>query len=548
MIQKEALDILKMGHNCFVTGAAGSGKTYILNEYIDYLKNNGVVVGVTASTGIAATHMGGITIHAWSGLGIRDSLTERDIDELEERSYLWNRYKDTTVLIIDEISMLHDYRLDLVDKLARAFKRSEKPFGGLQVILCGDFFQLPPVSRAGEPKSQFAYHSKAWKELNLKICYLEESHRQNDDNFLSILNAIRDGYLDDGIFELLKSRFNENIDSRGIMTKLYTHNRDVDFENLKELEKLDSEVYSYRMSSRGGENLALTLKKGCLAPETLLLKEGARVMFVKNNFESGYANGTLGMIIDCSDYAIKVKTVGGKLIEVVPTSWSIEENGKVKAEITQYPLRLAWAITVHKSQGMSLDSAEVDLSQSFEPGMGYVALSRIRTLRGLSLKGMNEHALKVSEEVLVMDKEFRKRSKHDAEIISKMSQSEIAKKQEQFLIKVGGKAKTKKEKKPETTSETKRLLEEGKSIDEIAKVRGIKAGTVINHLEQLKVKDKKIDFSNIKDRISPSRLKKIIDALKKSGMEDGMYRLTPAKEILGNGFTFDEIRIARLLM
>jgi nucleoside-triphosphatase THEP1 len=135
MTQKEALDILKMGHNAFVTGAAGSGKTHLINEYIGYLKKQGVGVGITASTGIAATHMGGTTIHAWSGLGIRDKLTDRDIDELEERSYLWNRYKDTSVLIIDEISMLHDFRLDLVDKLARSFKRNDKPFGGMQVSL-----------------------------------------------------------------------------------------------------------------------------------------------------------------------------------------------------------------------------------------------------------------------------------------------------------------------------------------------------------------------------------------------------------------------------
>jgi hypothetical protein len=548
MTQKEALDILKMGHNAFVTGAAGSGKTHLLNEYIGYLKKQGVGVGITASTGIAATHMGGTTIHAWSGLGIRDKLTDRDIDELEERSYLWNRYKDTSVLIIDEISMLHDFRLDLVDKLARSFKRNDKPFGGMQVILCGDFFQLPPVSRGGEAPARFAYHSKAWRDLNLKICYLEESHRQNDDSFLSLLNSVRDGLIDEGVYEQLKTRFNGEINEEGIATKLYTHNRDVDAENMKELEKLAGDLYSYPMSSRGGDNLAATLKKGCLAPETLHLKEGARVMFVKNHFDGGYANGTLGVVEECSDFEIKVKTLAGKIIEVVPASWSIEENGKVKAEITQYPLRLAWAITVHKSQGMSLDCAEVDLSQSFERGMGYVALSRIRSLKGLSLKGMNQYALMVSEEVLEMDKEFRKISKSDANNLAKMSASEINKKQESFISRVGGLVKTKKEKKPETTSETARLLAQGMDIAEIAKERGIKEGTVLDHLEKLKKSDKNISFNHLKKSIPSARLKKIITALRKGGMEDGVYRLTPAKVILGNEYSFEEIRLARLLM
>jgi ATP-dependent exoDNAse (exonuclease V) alpha subunit len=226
---------------------------------------------------------------------------------------------------------------------------------------------------------------------------------------------VRDGLIDEGVYEQLKTRFNGEINEEGIATKLYTHNRDVDAENMKELEKLAGDLYSYPMSSRGGDNLAATLKKGCLAPETLHLKEGARVMFVKNHFDGGYANGTLGVVEECSDFEIKVKTLAGKIIEVVPASWSIEENGKVKAEITQYPLRLAWAITVHKSQGMSLDAAEVDLSQSFEKGMGYVALSRVRTLAGLSLKGLNDTALKVHPEVLEYDRQFRIDSAEDSE-------------------------------------------------------------------------------------------------------------------------------------
>src|SRR3989344_7877410 len=149
MTQKDALEILKIGCNCFITGAAGSGKTHLLNDYIKFLKQNGVEVGVTASTGIAATHMGGMTIHSWTGLGIKDNLTEYDLEELETKKYLQDRLKNTSVLIIDEISMLDHRRLDLVERIARHLKKNQMPFGGMQIILCGDFFQLPPIQKIG---------------------------------------------------------------------------------------------------------------------------------------------------------------------------------------------------------------------------------------------------------------------------------------------------------------------------------------------------------------------------------------------------------------
>ena len=147
MLQSEALDILKMGRNVFLTGPAGSGKTHVLNAYVQYLKSHAVYVAVTASTGIAATHLGGQTIHSWSGLGVRDKLTDRDIEDLMERQYLYKRFDRTKVLIIDEVSMLHHFRLDLIEWICRQMKHNEKPFGGMQIILSGDFFQLPPVTR-----------------------------------------------------------------------------------------------------------------------------------------------------------------------------------------------------------------------------------------------------------------------------------------------------------------------------------------------------------------------------------------------------------------
>ena len=236
MLQSEALDILKMGKNVFLTGPAGSGKTHVVNEYVKYLKSMAVDVAVTASTGIAATHIGGMTIHSWSGLGIRDRLTDYDIDDLMQRQYLYKRFERTKVLIIDEVSMLHHYRLDLIEWICRQMKRSDRPFGGMQVVLCGDFFQLPPVTRGDIVESEFAYKAEVWGSSKLTICYLSEQHRQKDNIYLSILSQIRENKVTEKTIDLLKSRLNAQDNLGTGTTKLYTHNIDVDVINNRHLD------------------------------------------------------------------------------------------------------------------------------------------------------------------------------------------------------------------------------------------------------------------------------------------------------------------------
>jgi hypothetical protein len=545
MKQQEALDILKLGNNAFITGMAGSGKTHLLNQYIDYLQQHKVGVAITASTGIAATHLGGQTIHSWSGLGIKDSLNKHDIEVLSEKSYLRKRYANTDVLIIDEISMLHHFRLDLVDKIAREMKGVDMPFGGMQVILCGDFFQLPPVSRGEEPESRFAYDSLVWEDLNLKVCYLEEQYRQDDQNYLSILNSIRDNAVTDEIFATLQSKISTIINDENGGTKLYTHNINVDAENERELGKLSGDTIEYQMEWRGKDNLVTALVKGCLAPEKLRLKPNAKVMFVKNNFDEHYANGTIATVVQCDEDTIVVKDKNGRIINVNPASWEISENGKVLSEITQYPLRLAWAITVHKSQGMSLERAEIDLSKSFEKGMGYVALSRLKSLEGLTLRGINQMAMMVNELVLEKDEEFRNQSFLSVQNMKRLSEKDMRGMQQQFIKSISGQNST--SKKPDTFAETKRLLDENKSLKEIASERNLKVGTIIEHLEKLKENNPKLNLINIAKEIEPNRLAKIASALQKSDKGKGEFHLAPAKAILGNSYSYDEIRLVRLL-
>lgn len=436
MTQAEVLEILKLGHNVFLTGPAGSGKTHLLNKYINFLKDNHVEVGITASTGIAATHMGGTTIHSWTGMGIKDVLSNHDLEELRTKRYLRSRFERTQVLIIDEVSMLHHYRLDLVDQICRRMKNIDKPFGGLQVILCGDFFQLPPIIRAGEPNSQFAYEAKIWPEANFKICYLEEQYRQTDSTLLRILNEIRKNKLSSDSLKSLQERSSDNKKNEIEPTLLYTHNIDVDEINQRELKKLTGQQREYKMIEKGKGPLVEVLKKSCLAPEILKLKVGAKVMFVKNNFEEGYVNGTLGKIVSFDYDGPIVRTFSGKTIHVKPTDWLIEEEGKPKATIEQYPLRLAWAITIHKSQGMSLDAVEIDLSKSFEKGMGYVALSRVRSLSGLRLLGLNEIAVQVRDEVLEFDEELKKISNEHLAALYNLTDSERSEEQKNFLRRI----------------------------------------------------------------------------------------------------------------
>ena len=541
MKQLEVLEILKMGKNVFLTGPAGSGKTYVLNQYIDFLKSSNIPVGVTASTGIASTHLNGTTIHSWSGLGIKDYLSESEIEKLLTKGYLKKKFKYVQVLVIDEISMLHSFQLDAVDRICRAFKQSSAPFGGLQVVLCGDFFQLPPISK-GDTESSFAYKADIWGIMDLQICYLSEQYRQSLENdLLSVLNDIRQNEISEKTQELLKKRQKAK-QTKIIPTKLYTHNREVDQLNMKELDKIESFPQIYQMQFSGTKKLSDILKKSCLAMEELHLKKDAVVMFIKNNFEVGYVNGTLGVVIGFEGSLPIVRTYNGKEIIVENESWHIEEDGAVKARITQMPLRLAWAITVHKSQGMSLDAAEIDLSRSFVAGMGYVALSRVRSLEGLFLKGINNMALSVNEDILNFDQELKKRSEQVARQLKVTPKKRRGDLKKEFLDHAVTDVPV--EEKSSTYDITKGMVMKEMMIEDMARERGITKGTIISHLEKL-AEEKGTDKANLdylKGDIKD--FEKILKAWKKTKGD----KLTPVKKLLGNKYSFEDIRAVKLFL
>jgi len=404
------------GSSVFLTGAPGAGKTYVLNEFIRQASRQGKNVAVTASTGIAATHIGGTTIHSWSGLGIKDFLTDWDRERLQGTDRLIKRYNATDVLVIDEVSMLHGQRLNMVSEVAKLLRKNDAPFGGLQVILVGDLFQLPPITRGNGPVD-FVHLSAAWQELDPKICYLTEQHRQDSgDGLLDLLEAMRRGDINEMHEAALQERLREKRSSDQAVTRLYSHNMDVDSINQRHLKEIDRDAKMYQMQTSGQAAKIETLVKSVLAPETLELKIGAEVMFVANNFASGYVNGTRGRVLDFVDDLPLVALPNGRELKVERHSWKLEEDGKTRAEVAQLPLRLAWAITIHKSQGMSLDAAEIDLSRSFTPGMGYVALSRVRSMDGVYLNGINQTALLMHPAIHMFDQDLRSSSESLANI------------------------------------------------------------------------------------------------------------------------------------
>ena len=414
MDQELALAILLSGRSALLTGAAGTGKTHLLNTFIAQARKRGKKVSVTATTGLAATHLGGNTIHSWSGIGVNDHLPNNFFERLSKTRR--DVISKTDVLIIDEISMLHDFRLDMIDKVLRTVRENDQPFGGIQLVMSGDFFQLPPVNRPNEQGGGFVVYSDAWQELRPAVLYLERQYRQNDEQLLEILTALRTGDVRRRHVEALLARTKIEPPD-GDITELHTVNVDVDDINIQKLAELPGEERSYQQTTTGSKIYVENLQRSVLAPENLVIKLGALVMAVKNSPQKLYANGSIGTVVDfepLTEYPV-VEFRDGRRVTMVPDIWELRDGERKRASISQVPLRLAWAITVHKSQGMTLDAAKIDLRKAFVEGMGYVALSRVRDLDNLYLYGINRRALEVSPDALAIDEVLRQASRESAE-------------------------------------------------------------------------------------------------------------------------------------
>lgn len=383
-------------HSFFITGRAGTGKSTLLQTFRNSTKKKVVVL---APTGVAALNVQGQTIHSFFGF------PPRFLQKTEIKPRRSKLYKELEVIIIDEISMVRADMLDNIDFFLRMnAKHPDQPFGGVQMVFFGDLFQLPPVVSTPEEhhifktvyESPYFFSASVFKEMYLETLELHTIYRQTDRHFIRLLDHIRTAQVDEDTLETLNRRYEPISQEDEPFITLASRNQTVDELNRKQLAALNVPTLTFVGKITGDFN-----EKICPAEPILQLKEGARVMFVKNDKDKNFVNGTLGTVIALSEAKIEVWIVDdagrGKTVEVEKVTWeairyALNEKGALAAEVTgsftQYPLKLAWAMTIHKSQGKTFDRIMIDFSGggAFEHGQSYVALSRCRTLEGIRLK------------------------------------------------------------------------------------------------------------------------------------------------------------------
>jgi hypothetical protein len=408
-LQKKFFKDFFSGRNIFLTGAAGVGKSYCASLLFKFLDLNGIFYAKTATTGVAALNIGGVTLHSWSGMGLAEEHGMELLDKVSENNKAVNRIKHSKVLIIDEISMAKSDLVDKLDIVCQYIRNKDKPFGGIQVVFVGDFMQLPPVFKNFD-EEKFAFDSQAWRDAKVKTIHLTEIVRQHDEpHFAKLLNEIRMGQAKD--YTLIADCINRKFPDDGIQpVKLYCKNVDVGKHNQDELYKIKSSSKYFHSSDAGGDAWRQFFDKNCPAPTTLELREGAQVVLLVNlDVKIGLVNGSVGTITKMYDNCVDVMFANGpQLIETY--KWEVKQNefdgltGTMKkivlASRSQLPLKLAWALTIHRSQGSTLDRAEIDISEAFADGQVYVALSRVRSLSSLSIKSFSPHKIKTNKKCL----------------------------------------------------------------------------------------------------------------------------------------------------
>lgn len=401
--QSRAVTLMQSGANVFLTGNAGTGKSTVVTTF---LASAFSPVDVTASTGVAALNLrdqffarSGLlvpvsTVYRWAGINLgpmegeefEDCFMRLQRGAPPSRMAAWRRVQSAECLVIDEISMLPGRVLAYLEYHCRALRGNSQPWGGLQVIAVGDFLQLPPVSKSG--LYDWAFLSPGWGASRFTSICLDTIHRQADPVFTDLLNAVRVGRLSREHMAILRGRV-ARFPNRNLL-RLFTHNVQVDTWNNQRLEDLDGPAETFHMEREGEERETDFLVKNLLTPERLTLKEGARVMVTINITGEGRSllavNGSLGTVLGWDGHGVNVALDDGSTIFIEKNQWMVDPQHPAKGYVEQFPLRLAWAATIHKSQGLSLDAALIDARATREPGQTYVALSRVRSLPGLWLR------------------------------------------------------------------------------------------------------------------------------------------------------------------
>lgn len=383
------------GRNIFLTGDAGTGKSYLMEALRNELEAAGIRYGITGTTGVAALNVGGSTIHSWSGLGMMRGTMSEIIEGVFNNTKAVRRIKETRVLVIEEVSMLSAEMLNVLDKVFRLVREKDEPFGGMQIVLVGDMLQLCPVN------ADFPFTAKAWEDGEFQFVKLNRIFRQEPGNFADTLNKLRRGCLDDAAIAFLKSRKNREDPNPEIPpVHIVSTNDEADFLNRKMLAMVEGESRMYLAEDSGNET-AIRLLEKLIIPKELELKIGARVMCLSNlDIENGVVNGSTGVAVFMGTGYVQVRFDNGHTQVINSIQTDVIQDKHVIGWRIQLPLRLAYGITTHKVQGLTLDKVCINLGRAFEPGMAYVALSRVRTPEGLFIVRINDKGLRPNQQAL----------------------------------------------------------------------------------------------------------------------------------------------------
>jgi ATP-dependent DNA helicase PIF1 len=389
--------VIQSRRNVFITGSAGVGKSFLVKHICLELTKKGLYYALVAPTGVAAVNIGGITIHRFAGLR---PVVQTFADYVRTRSGKPSNWKSIDVLIIDEISMIHPDLFDLLNIIAKYHRKSNSPMGGIQVVLIGDLLQLPYVPNSDDKNiRKYIFETDTWQSLNVDVFLMRKVMRQNDLLFISALNDLRFGQITDNVTKVLHQVTTNKRKKGKHYIKLFALNVLKDNENEVQLKKLDEPPVYYDSEDTGEASLL----KGCLASKTLVLKKGCPVMLLRNMPNLSLCNGSVGIVESFENGLPVVKFNTGVTVSIDRHSWEITErfkNGfKILASRRQIPLVLAYALSQHKSQGLTIDHLEVDCTGIFTTGQLYTALSRASTMKGLRLKNFHESSLIVDESI-----------------------------------------------------------------------------------------------------------------------------------------------------
>ncbi|WP_374029315.1 DEAD/DEAH box helicase [Bdellovibrio bacteriovorus] len=394
--QSEALELLRSGENVFLTGGAGSGKSFLIRHFMRELDPK--EMPILASTGAAAVLLGGRTFHSFFGLGIMEGGPDATYARASKDTKLLARLRKVEGVIIDEISMIPGQALMIAEALAQRARESKLPWGGMRIISVGDFAQLPPVTQTSQ--RDWCFMNEVWRQSGFQTVMLSHNQRVSENHFLNILSDVRHGLVTEQVRDFLNEHIKTH-DEDHPGTRLFPRKINAENFNQRKLNELAEEEVTIDSIYFGSEKHIEILMKSAPVPVKLVLKLGCRVMFLQNDPQKRWVNGTRGIVTDISSDRITVKKDQGREVQVDKSSFALQDSeGNIMAQVIQFPLTLAYATTIHKSQGATLDDLWCDLSSLWEPGHAYVALSRLRASDGLHLIGWNPRSIIVDPKVL----------------------------------------------------------------------------------------------------------------------------------------------------